>query len=100
MAIEVTQWPHKVETPFDPNEVKDYKIDWSDVLANGESISMSSWLATGGTVVSSSFTTTSATVFISYSEGATITITNHIVTDNTPTAREYDRTLIIKVKSQ
>ncbi len=100
MAIEVTQWPHKVETPFDPNEVKDYKIDWSDVLADGESVADSSWTAVGANIESQSFTSTSATVFISYSEGTTITITNHIVTDNTPAAREYDRTLIIKVKSQ
>jgi hypothetical protein len=70
----------------DPDEVLDYRINWSRTLeaapASSDTISTSSWAVTSGiTVDSDSNTTTTATVFLSGgTAGVCYTITNTITT--------------------
>ena len=95
--MSISKWPHKLSVPKDPDAVLDYQIDWSDWLADGESIVTSEWIVTGATIDSEESTATVSTAWISGgSVGTMISLTNRITTDNAP-ARVDDRTLIIKV---
>ena len=82
----------------DPDAVKDYKWDWSDWLASGETISTATVTADAGITKDSDSITdtdTSVTVWLS---GGTVDehydILCHIVTSD---SREDDRTMKIKV---
>ena len=81
----------------DPGEVKDYAIDWTAHLADGETITTSTWVvATGLTKDSDSATTTVATIWLSGgSEGTEYRVTNHVVTDQ---GREFERSFTVNVQ--
>jgi hypothetical protein len=98
--VSISKWPYKLATPKDPDAVLDYQIDWSDWLADGESITDSEWIVTGATIDSEESTATVSTAWLSGGVvGTMISLTNRITTDNTP-ARVDDRTLTIKVVSR
>jgi len=80
----------------DPEAVLDYGFDWSDWLADGETISTSTWtVPTGITKDSDSKTDTVTTIWLSGgTAGKSYRVTNHIVTS---AGRQDDRSLIIKV---
>lgn len=95
--MSISKWPHRLSVPKDPDAVLDYQIDWSDWLADGESIAASEWIVVGATIDSEESTATVSTAWLSGGvAGSLIALTNRITTDNVP-ARVDDRTLIIKV---
>lgn len=84
---------------LDPQELKDYDIEWATLLA-GETetaISSSTWGASvppGLTVNSSTLSDTRTTVWVSGgTPGVTYGLTNHIVT--TALGRKHDGTIFI-----
>lgn len=96
--MSISKWPHKLTDPKDPDATLDYQIDWSDWLADGESIVTSEWVVSGATVDGEESTATISTAWLSGGAvGRSISLTNRITTDSTPVARIDDRTLIIKV---
>jgi len=96
----ITEWPHKVPEPKDPNAVLDYVIDWSDYLAVGETLVSSSWQLSGDAVLETDTNTdTTATAWVSGGT-ATFRLTNSITTSSLPVARQDQRTLVIKVKDK
>lgn len=80
----------------DPDAVLDYLIDWSEWLADAETIDTSTMLVeTGITKDSATNTTTTATVWLSGGTlGETYEVTNRIVTSQ---GRTEDRTIIIYI---
>lgn len=95
----ISTWPYRVPEKLDPNATLDYVIDWSDWLAEDESLADSTWEITNATQVYASFTTTTATVWVS-DPLDTITAVNTITTNSAPIARVDERTLIIKIKDK
>jgi hypothetical protein len=91
------------EPPHDPNEVKDWSLDWSLVLETGETISTSTWsvaLGAGLTIDSQSNTTTTTTVWLSGgTAGFTYELLNRIVTNSSP-ARTYDQTMRLRCRNK
>ncbi len=93
-------WPAK-----DPSEVLDYSVDWqgtnNPVLESGETITTSTWTTpTGLTEDSTSKTSTTTTVVLSGGTAGTLyTLTNNIVTDNSP-ARTYERDINLEVRER
>ena len=83
----------------DPNDVKDYTLDWSRRLATDETITTSTWTAAAGiTKNSDSDTATTTTVWLSGgTAGEHYRITNHVVTSQ---GREYDWTITVQVVEQ
>ena len=85
----------------DPDAVLDYKWDWSDWLATGETISSHTIpTVTGITLDSSSITDTNTSVTAWYSSGTALTdydVTCQIVTSD---SREDDRTVTLKVRDR
>jgi hypothetical protein len=81
----------------DPNAVLDYQFDWSDWLADGDTLSASTWTpASGITVDSSARTTTTATVWLSGgTAGQVYEVVNHVTTVD---GRQDDRTLRVRVR--
>ncbi len=82
-----------VAPPKDPAATLDYTGSWEKLLAVGESLASSTWsidgpdaaLVIGVDEYAPTFGATSATLWLSGgTEDATYTITNHVVTDNTP----------------
>ncbi len=82
----------------DPDEILDYKVDWSDWLVS-DTINTSTWTVPAGlTAGAASNTTTTATQWISGgTAGTTYTVTNRIVTAGLRTA---ERSITIKVQSR
>lgn len=88
----------------DPNEVIDVSVDWTDVLATGETISSQSWaiegasssdtspLATSGSASESNGVTTQ--LVQAGTEGEVYTVRNRIVTNQ---GRTYDRSRTVRV---
>lgn len=76
----------------DPDAVLDYSIDWSSWLADGETITASTWVVPDGiTKDSDSFSDTATVIWLSGgTAGTTYLIPNHITTSD---GREDDRTL-------
>jgi len=77
----------------DPDAVLDYAFDWSDWLASGETISVSSWTVdTGLTMDSNSKGDDSTKVWLSGgTAGATYTVANKITTSDSRTdERSFD----------
>jgi hypothetical protein len=66
----------------DPQSTLDYQIDWSEWLADGDTISASQWTVPSGlTEESSTNTTTTATVLLSGGDlGVTYAVANRITT--------------------
>jgi len=88
----------------DPDEVKDYGINWSRELAQySDTIQSSSWPnpPTGITIVTDTFDDTSTTVWLSGGTlGTDYPLTNRIVTTSTPESRILDQTIIIRVRAR
>lgn len=91
--------------PKDPDEVKDYGIDWIGTAADPgllygttDTISTSTWTVPAGiTKDSSSNTTTTTTIWVSGgTAGVSYLIQNRIVTAG---GRTYDRTIKLKMKT-
>ncbi|RVG88683.1 hypothetical protein [Sinorhizobium meliloti] len=88
-------WP----SPKDPNEVKDYGLDWSALL-DDDTITTSAWSVddSGLTIGTTSNTTTATTVWVSSgSAGVTYNLLNRIVTAG---GRTYDQTVKLKVRTK
>ena len=83
--------------PKDPDEVKDYGIDWSALLLT-DTISTSTWtVPVGITKNSDTHTTTATTIWFSGgTAGTSYACLNRIVTNG---GRTYDRTITLKMKS-
>lgn len=86
-------WPNK-----DPDEVLDYKLDWTARL-DGDTISTSTWTVPAGlTNAGDSNTTTAATVWISDgTEGTKYTILNRITT---AAGRTMDQSVSLYIQSR
>lgn len=88
------------ESSKDPNEVKDYELDWSDRLETAsDTISTSAWsiVTDSPTLVidSSSTTTTVTKVWLSAgTDGTTYDLLNRVVTAG---GRTYDQTVKLRV---
>lgn len=82
----------------DSNAVLDYRLDWSQWLPGGDTITTSTWTATPNTITvdDTLHTPTTATVWLSGgTTGVRYQVTNHITT---AAGREDDRTLRITIK--
>lgn len=89
------EWPEK-----DPGANKDFSLDWTAMLATGETISTSTWAAdlAGVTVGSSSIVGAVCTVWLSGgTAGATYKLTNTITTSR---GMVDERTMILNVRDQ
>jgi hypothetical protein len=86
-------WP----APKDPDEIKDYVVDWSDLLGE-DTIAASIWIIPDGlTKTSDSNTGATATIWLSSGvAGTSYALVNRITTAG---GRTYDRTIKLKVKS-
>lgn len=88
-------WPHK-----DPNEVLDYRVDWTDRLESGETITTSTVFRASGDVVLDSQSFLGATVTVWLSGGTDDTpnvITSRIVTNQ---GRTYDESVKLRVRTK
>lgn len=88
-------WPTK-----DPDEVLDYDINWADRLADGETISTSTWTVVSGTVTINSDSKTSARTKVWLQGGAlgeTSELRNRIVTS---ASRTMDQTGYLRIRSK
>jgi hypothetical protein len=85
-------WPTK-----DPDEVLDYKIDWTDRLEDDETILSSTWIVPVGLTQNSSITQAKTTT-VWLSGGATLgkiyKVLNRVVTSG---GRTMDQTVELKV---
>jgi hypothetical protein len=100
MAISVAanKWPYTHKLPKDPDAVLDYQLDWSDWLAEGESIAALAVTVTGLVLETSAFTATATTAWVSGGVvGALGEIEFRITTDSAPLSRVDDRTLILRI---
>lgn len=91
--------PNKIK---DPDAKLDFGINWSDWLADGETISSSAWAVPSGITQSSSpaptNTTNTTTIWLEGgSAGTTYTVTNRITTS---AGRIDERSLFVAVKSR
>ena len=83
--------------------VLDYKIDWSEWLTShdDDTIDTSTWeISPSGelTVEATEANTTETVIWLSGGTlGTRYTITNHIVTNSTPIAREKDKSFKVKI---
>lgn len=85
------KWPVK-----DPDEVLDYKVDWTAAIGVDNIVSSLFEVPDGLVMDSQMFTTKTTTIWLSGGvEGVTYLITNRIVTNG---ARTYDQTMKLKVK--
>jgi hypothetical protein len=87
----VIYWPEK-----DPDEVLDYRIDWSGALS-GDVISTSTWVVPSGIVRDSdTHDDTTATIWLSGgSANSRYIFTNRIVTDG---GRTFDQSVTLEVR--
>lgn len=83
----------------DPDEVLDYTIDWSEWLAEGDTITAATSTPDAGiTVDSTSFTVNSTTIWISGgTPGEKYNISVHVTTNG---GREGDRSITIEIKEK
>jgi hypothetical protein len=83
--------------PKDPDEVKDYGVDWA-LLLDTDTISTSTWTVPAGiTKNSDSNTDTTTTVWVSGgTAGDSYLLQNRVVTAG---GRTYDRTCKLKMKN-
>ena len=82
--------------PKDPNDVLDYRVDWSKWLRDGDTILVSEWIVPDGIEMDSE-TNTNTTTIIWLSGGTTgrYSLTNRITTAQ---GRQRDRTITIRVR--
>jgi hypothetical protein len=83
----------------DPSATLDYKIDWTQWLVVGDTISTSTWsVPTGITKDTDTTNTTYTTIWLSGgTDGTKYTITNHVTTN---TGRVDERSITIEVKNR
>jgi hypothetical protein len=83
----------------DPDAVLDYRVDWSQWLAAGETITVSTWVVPAGiTKNSDSLAGSAATVWLSGGmAGTTYRVTNRITTNQ---GRTDDRSMTITVRDR
>lgn len=88
------KWPDK-----DPDEVLDYRIDWSDRLSDGDTIQSSSWIIEGSVDKDSdSNSTTTATIWLSGGDTGSVSfLTNRVITLG---GRTMDTTVRLKIKEK
>lgn len=83
---------------IDPEAIKDYSIDWTDNLPNGDSIATSVWSAENGILASAPDADTSiATIWLApgtVTEGKAYRITNKITTAQGRTDRRSFRLVV------
>lgn len=85
----------------DPNEILDYTVDYSDVLADGESIVSSVWFVSGSIelgigIYVPTFSASAATCWLlSGSIPSDSKVTNRVTTNNVP-ARTFERSFIVR----
>lgn len=83
--------------PKDPDEVKDYEFDWTDIL-KGDTISGTTWTISPSGLTKDSDTNNSSTTTIWVSggtAGVTYSLMNEITTAG---GRKYNRTRKLKMK--
>lgn len=88
-------WPHK-----DPNEVLDYRVDWTGRLESGETISTSTVFRASGDVVldSQGFVGAIVTVWLSGGTDDSLNVlTSRIVTS---AGRVYDESVKLRVRTK
>lgn len=80
----------------DPNAVLDYRVDWTQWLDSGETITAATWIVPDGLTSSSeSFDSVSATVWLAGGTvGQTYTVTNRVTTT---AGRTDDRSFRVRV---
>ena len=94
---------NKLDT-LDPNEEKDYSVDWAkDMTFYGDTIESSAWpvVPSGITMLTNKFNDTSATIWVKLAvEGAVGT--NYDLTNRVTTAggRILDQTITIRVRNR
>ncbi|MBB4184249.1 hypothetical protein GGE07_000875 [Sinorhizobium terangae] len=85
----------------DPNEVKDYSLDWAALLGASDTITSSTWSideGSGLTIDSDSHNTTETTLWLSAgAAGTNYSPVNRIVTAG---GRKYDQTVRLKVRDK
>lgn len=82
--------------PKDPNDVIDYRIDWSKWLRDGDTILVSDWIVPAGIVMDSETNdATATTIWLSGGTAGSYLLTNRITTAQ---GRQRDRTITIRVK--
>ena len=86
----------------DPNEVKDYALDWYAMVApDDDSIINSSWTVESGeglVIDSSSYTSTLTTVWLSAGEsGVTYELINRVTTEG---GRTYDQSVKLRCRKK
>ena len=86
--------------PKDPDDTDDFTLDWTNVLASGETISsMSATSVSGGlTVASSSISTVYTTARVSGGTAGTDAVVRFRIV--TSTARQLDESLTIHVEAR
>ncbi|ATB03608.1 hypothetical protein CN100_01095 [Sinorhizobium meliloti] len=85
----------------DPNEVKDYSLDWSALLGASDTITSSTWSIDEGEglmIDSDSHNGTETTIWLSAgSDGTNCSLVNRVVTAG---GRTYDQTVRLKVRAK
>ncbi len=83
----------------DPDATLDWRWDWSEWLADGETITVSTFIVSAGLVKNSdTFSATSATVWLSGgTAGTAYLVTNRITTS---VGRTDDRSITIRVTNR
>ncbi len=86
------------ETPKDPDEIKDYMVDWADRLTEGDTIVTSTWIVPTGIVEdSNSFTDSTTTIWLSGGTlGTNYSFVNRVVTFE---GRTLDQTCNLKCRT-
>ncbi len=89
------KWPAK-----DPNAVKDYDINWSPFLVDGDTLATSTWIFPEEEITknSDSFTTTRTKIWLSGGvAGRSVTFVNRITTTG---GRTEDQSVVLKIKEK
>lgn len=87
------QWPDK-----DPNEVLDYVLDWSAVLAPGDTISTSAWIVPAEVTKDSDTASDDATtIWLSGGAVGQYLFTNRITTAG---GRTFDQTVGLDIRER
>lgn len=84
----------------DPNEIKDYSLDWTDMLEGGDTLISSEWSVTSGdnlTILTEPFTDTHTIVWLSGGEVGSYVLLNRVETFG---GRTYDQSVKLKVKNK
>jgi hypothetical protein len=100
MAVNLKVWPDK-----DPEAIKDYAVDWTALLATGETITESVWTVDDADLVIGSASPHEPSILLGVCSvwlsggvaGSKYKVKNHITTSR---GLEDERTISIKVKEQ